>query len=166
MNLYIIRHAWADQRDSSRWPDDSKRPLTPEGVERFRKVLAVLQAREFDVSIIGASPYVRCDQTARLTSEVFKDDPPPVEPLEALEPGSDLRTLVEWTNRQVSEGNDNVAWIGHAPDTDLMTARLIGDGSACIRFSKGAIALVRFDDPLIPGEGELRWLVTAKVLGV
>ena len=165
MNLYIIRHAWAEERDAARWPDDSERPLTSDGIERFRRMLGALRGRELELSLIAGSPYVRCDQTARLTSEAFKP-PVPVERVKALEPGSDLEALIEWTNRRISEGHDGVAWVGHAPDVDHLAARLIGDGRACIRFAKGAIALIRFDDAVVPGEGELRWLVTAKVLGV
>ena len=165
MNLYIIRHAWAEQRDSARWPDDSERPLTSEGMARFRKMLGLLRGRELELSLIATSPYVRCDQTARLTSEAF-NPPVPVEELEALEPGSNLAAMVEWTNARIAEGNENIAWVGHAPDVDHLAAYLIGDGRSFLRFAKGAIALIRFDDRIVPGEGELRWLVTGKVLGV
>lgn len=165
MNLYIIRHAWAEQRDATRWPDDSERPLTSDGIERFRKMLGALRGRELELSLIVASPYVRCDQTARLTSEAFKP-PVPVESVEALEPGSDLEALTAWTNQRISEGHDGVAWVGHAPDVDHLAAQLIGNGRAYICFAKGAIALIRFDNAVVPREGELRWLVTAKVLGI
>ncbi len=37
MDLYVVRHAEAHKRDEDRWPDDAKRPLTPEGEERFRR---------------------------------------------------------------------------------------------------------------------------------
>lgn len=166
MNLFIIRHAWAEERDSALWPDDSKRPLTSEGIARFREVLNAIRPRGFDVSVIGTSPYTRCEQTARLTSEAFKKNPPPIELLEALEPGSDLEAVVEWTNRQISVGHDGVAWVGHAPDTDDLAALLIGDGKGLLRFAKAAVALIRFEERVVPGEGELRWLVTAKILGV
>ena len=35
MDLYVVRHAVAHKRDEDLWPDDAKRPLTPEGEERF-----------------------------------------------------------------------------------------------------------------------------------
>jgi phosphohistidine phosphatase SixA len=35
MDLYVVRHAVAHKRDEKLWPDDAKRPLTPEGEERF-----------------------------------------------------------------------------------------------------------------------------------
>ena len=34
MDLYVVRHAVAHKRDEDLWPD-AKRPLTPEGEERF-----------------------------------------------------------------------------------------------------------------------------------
>ena len=37
MFIYIARHAWAGDRGDPRWPDDSLRELTPEGVERFKR---------------------------------------------------------------------------------------------------------------------------------
>ncbi len=35
MDLYVVRHAVAHKRDEDVWPDDAKRPLTPEGEEGF-----------------------------------------------------------------------------------------------------------------------------------
>jgi phosphohistidine phosphatase SixA len=36
VELYLVRHAIAEQRDAVRWPDDSQRPLTAEVIARFR----------------------------------------------------------------------------------------------------------------------------------
>jgi len=33
MDLYIVRHAVAFDRDAERWPDDRERPLTPRGIK-------------------------------------------------------------------------------------------------------------------------------------
>ena len=35
--LYLIRHGVAEERGDA-WPDDAKRPLTEDGIERFQKV--------------------------------------------------------------------------------------------------------------------------------
>ena len=34
LELYLIRHGVAEERGKD-WPDDSQRPLTPEGIERL-----------------------------------------------------------------------------------------------------------------------------------
>ena len=52
MEVVLVRHAIAAERDPSRWPDDRERPLTRQGEERMRraakglaKVVAFLEHR-------------------------------------------------------------------------------------------------------------------------
>ena len=162
MYLYILRHAWAGHFGDPNWPDDSQRPLTDEGVARFREVAQRLVSRDVRPSVIATSPYVRCEQTAALLAEAI-DPRPDVVPLVALQPGSDVAALVDWTGQQDA---DEICWVGHAPDVGRMVATLIGDRQAQVRFAKGACAAVRCMGPLRPGQFELYWHVTAKVLGV
>jgi phosphohistidine phosphatase len=163
MDLYIIRHAWAAER-TEQWPDDDLRPLTEEGQERFAQVVAKLADRVLAPQVVATSPLVRCVQTAQILATGAADRPKIVE-LDELRPGSDLAGLLAWTERQTRK-HQQVAWVGHAPDVDRMTAALIGQSDGLIRFAKGAIAAIRFDGPLVLGGGELQWLVTAKVLGI
>src|SRR5215212_9836596 len=37
MDLYLVRHGVAFDPDPARWPDDTQRPLTPEGEKRVLK---------------------------------------------------------------------------------------------------------------------------------
>ena len=39
MLLHIIRHAWAEDRDPEKYPNDDVRPLTGEGKKRFGKTI-------------------------------------------------------------------------------------------------------------------------------
>jgi phosphohistidine phosphatase len=163
MFIYIARHAWAGERGDPRWPDDSLRELTPEGMERYSEVVKLLAERGFAPERIATSPYTRCRQTADIIAKHF-DGKPKIEELEALEPGSDLDPLIEWTNEQ---GGKDVCWVGHSPDVEILAAALIGDGAARVRFAKGAVAAIGFDgDGANGGGGELYWLATAKILGV
>jgi phosphohistidine phosphatase len=164
MNLYIVRHAWAEERDDSRWPDDDLRPLTPDGKERFTQVVKQLLRRGMAPGVIAASPLVRCIETAQLVAAGLPDRPKVVE-LDELRPGSDLAGLLRWTIRQADK-HEGIAWVGHAPDVGRLTAALIGEGDALVHFAKGAVAAVRFDGPPVLGGGELQWLATAKLLGV
>jgi len=163
MDLYIIRHAWAEDRDAERWPDDGLRPLTDAGCERFAKVVGKLAERGVSPGLLATSPLVRCRQTADILSEVLPGRPEVVE-LPALEPGSDLEALTDWTAAR-AEDHGEIGWVGHAPDVDRLCAALVGGDEAWIRFAKGAVAAVRFEGPPEIGSGELRWLATAKVLG-
>ncbi len=162
-DLYIIRHAWAEDRDLFRWPTDWERPLTPGGRKRFAAMVVRLTERGFQPEIIATSPLVRCRQTAEIVAELAGDGAPIVE-LDALQPGSDMQALLDWTQRE-GGACERVAWVGHSPDVDWLAGRLIGAGAADIRFAKGAVAALRFDADPDAAEGELRWFVTAKVLG-
>jgi phosphohistidine phosphatase len=162
MFVYIARHAWAGERGDPRWPDDSQRPLTPEGIERYTAAVKVLTQRAFAPARIATSPYTRCRQSADIIAAHVEGRPRIVE-LPALEPGSDLEALIEWSNEQDGE---NVCWVGHSPDVEGLASALVGDGGSNIRFAKGAVAAIEFDEEVALDAGELHWLVTAKLLGV
>lgn len=164
MYIYIARHAWAGERGDPRWPDDSLRELTGEGIARFTKVVKLLADRGFQPARIATSPYARCRQTAELIAK-YTDGKPPIDQLDALEPGSEIDLLIEWS-RQHAEANQDTCWVGHSPDVERLAAELIGDGAARIRFAKGAVAAIRFEAEINIGAGELNWLATAKSLGV
>lgn len=160
MFVYIARHAWAGHYgDEGDWADDSERPLTPEGIERYRRVLRRLRDGGMEPAAIATSPYTRCRQTAELVAEVCGGE---VVDLEALALGAELGPLVEWTNEQ--QGAD-VCWVGHNPDVGRLAAALVGQGDAAVRFAKGSVAAVRFYGDVAPGMGELYWHTTAKLLG-
>lgn len=162
MFVYIARHAWAGERGDPRWPDDSLRPLTPEGIDRYDQVVTALASRGFAPVRIATSPYVRCRETAEIVAKRVAGNPPIVE-LEDLEPVSYLEPVIDWTNEQ---GGVDVCWVGHSPDVEQFTAALIGDTSARIRFAKGAVAAIEFDEEVFAGGGELYWLASAKLLGI
>lgn len=163
VTLLVIRHAWAEER-GDRWPDDSQRPLSSLGCDRWEQVVKHLAKVGVRPTIIATSPYVRCRQTAGIFAETIPKSPAIVE-IAALEPGSDLGALIQWTREQAAAGHTQIAWVGHAPDTDDLAADLIGS-DACIRFAKGAIAEILFEEEVEAGAGELRALLTAKTLGL
>lgn len=159
--LYIVRHAWAEERDAERWPDDGQRPLTVEGKKRFRRFAKRLAEREVEPKIIATSPLVRCRQTADVLHKCLPESPAIVERAE-LAPGGDVAALFSWSAEQQAD----VLWVGHSPDVERHLAQAIGGISALIHFSKGAVAAVRFTGPIAPGQGELAWLATTKILGM
>jgi phosphohistidine phosphatase SixA len=162
MFIYIARHAWAGERGDPRWPDDSLRELTPDGIERYTKLVKALADRGFNPERIATSPYTRCRQTADIIAE-HAPGKPRIEELEALEPGSEIEPLLQWSRAQ---GDINTCWVGHSPDVERLAAELIGDGTARIRFAKGAVAAFAFEADINSGAGELHWLATAKTLGL
>ncbi len=164
MYLYIARHAWAGERGDPHWPDDSLRELTPEGIERYTKVVKALADRGFQPDRIATSPYARCRQTAEIIAAHVAGKPT-IDELTALEPGSDLLALLEWSNHY-SQSGENLCWVGHSPDLESLAADLIGNHETRVRFAKGAVAAIQFESEIEAQAGELYWLATAKMLGV
>jgi phosphohistidine phosphatase SixA len=139
------------------------RPLSEEGKTRLSAFVEKLVRRGMTPQVIGASPLVRCVQTAKLLAVGISDKLKVIE-LDELRPDSNLEGLLRWTIRQSHEC-DQIAWVGHAPDVGWLTAELIGETEGQIHFAKGAVAAIRFDGPPARQVGELQWLVTAKMLG-
>ena len=160
MDLYIVRHAAAYGRDPDRWPDDSRRPLTPEGEEEFRRAARGLARIASRADAVLSSPYQRAWQTAQILSEL--DSWPAPEPLPVLEP-----TLPpEKAALALEDYPGSVAVVGHRPGLHELAAYLLtGEASGVeITIEKGGVACIRFDGAVEPGAGELHWLLTPEVL--
>ena len=162
MDLYLVRHASAHGRDPERWPDDSFRPLTADGEEAFRCSLPGLAVLAPRVDALLSSPFARAWRTAELLTELQGWPPPkastPLEP--TLPPDKAARVL------EVYEGTGAVAVVGHRPGLhELASYLLTGEaGGAEITIKKGGVACVRFEGPVGPAAGQLRWLASPKML--
>ena len=162
MDLYIVRHAAAFERDPDRWPDDSKRPLTPEGEEEFRLVARGLARIAPRMDAILSSPYLRAWQTAQILAEL--DSWPAPKAFPVLEPTLPPERAVQALEAYSEAGS--VAVVGHRPGLHELAAYLLtgeGDGME-IAIKKGGVVRIHIDGSVEPGVGELRWLLTPKVL--
>ena len=161
MDVYLVRHAIAETRDSTQWPDDAERPLTPEGEARFRKAARGLRRVAPQVDIVLASPYVRAWQTAEiLECEAGWPAPERAHELEATQAPADA---VELLRRHAS---NSVALIGHEPNlSGLASLLLAGDEHAvAIEVKKGAVVRLTLNPEVRPASALLRWSATPKVL--
>jgi phosphohistidine phosphatase len=161
MELLIVRHAIAFERDGRRWPDDGARPLSPAGKERARRAAAGLKEFSNSPDRLLTSPLVRASQTARILTE-FAGWPQPEEVPELL-PGEAAQAL--WTLL----GKDHsklVAVVGHQPDLGTLLADcLVGkNGTLTIEMKKNAVACVSFKGSPRSGGAALRWLATPRIL--
>ena len=165
MDLYVVRHAVAYKRDANRWPDASKRPLTQEGEELFRRSAYGLLRLAPEVGAVLSSPYTRAWRTAEMLQQAGR--PAPV-PLEELEPDFPPHKVVNAL--AVYKDSGPVAVVGHRPQVhDLVSYLLAGDGASgearrARADQKNGAAYLQFDGPPEPGAVSLRWLLTAKAL--
>ncbi len=157
--LYLIRHGVAAERGEN-YPDDTKRPLTNEGVQKLRKEARALVALDITLDVILTSPLVRTRQTAEVIAAVFRN-PPPIVAMASLAPGSPHNAIIEELSKQ--HRRHHIALVGHEPGIGELAGRLIGSRRP-LEFKKGAVC--RIDVAALPpaGPGELRWFLTPRVM--
>ena len=92
MDFYVVRHAIAEPRVAERTEEDAGRPLTPDGIKRFRAAARGLRSLDIHVETVLASRFAR----AWSTSEILHDDAgwPAPEACKELEPDADPRDSV------------------------------------------------------------------------
>ena len=157
--LYLIRHGLAEERGEA-WPDDTKRPLTEDGILRMRKAARGLARLGATMDIVLTSPLVRARQTAEIVAAGL-DPRPSLVQTESLAPEGSFAAVVAELTKHVRR--TRIALVGHEPNIGELAARLIGSRHA-IEFKKGAVC--RIDVEALPpsGPGDLRWLLTPKIL--
>ena len=157
--LYLIRHGVAEER-GERWPDDSKRPLSDDGMVRFRKAARGFAQLGTTLDVVLTSPLVRARQTAEIVAQAFAARPPVVLS-DALAPGGTYESLLADIAKQARQ--DRLALVGHEPGIGQLAARLSGSRRP-LEFKKGAICCIDFENfpPVFPGA--VRWFVTPRIL--
>ena len=160
MRLILFRHGPAGQRDASRWPDDTQRPLTPRGVERTRRAAGGLVRWEPGIQTILTSPCVRAEATARLLAEALGSAD--VQILEGLRPGGSARQVI--THLQDFPGAAVVVLVGHEPDLGRLAGTLVFGVPSQLPLKKAGACEVRFEGAVTPGRGQLAWLVPPRFL--
>ena len=159
MNLYIMRHGIAV--DTAAWDkSDSTRPLTLEGVDRTRKVIAKLVADgALKVDAIWSSPLTRARQTAEIAAEALGL---PVTIVEPLQCGADVRDLIDYAKKHPMPAR--LLTTGHEPDCGMMLADLLGSKKHDLAFKRAEIAQV--EGEFVSGGMKLIWKYAPKdVLG-
>ena len=161
MDLLIIRHAIAFERDRHRWRDDAARPLSPAGMRRARKAAAGLKQLTKIPQHVLTSPLVRARQTAQILTEVAGW--PPAAEAPELAPGESVIAVLNLLGRN---RGSVVAIVGHQPGLGhLLSACLIGDGGDLpIEMKKNAVACVSFEGVPRAGRAALKWLATPRIL--
>jgi phosphohistidine phosphatase len=166
MNLFILRHGIAVERDLKNCPDDSRRPLTLKGEDRIKMVCDAIQSLDVTFDQILSSPFLRARQTADIVAAelnlrsvlAFRDE---------LKPGGDFKAVLRQINL-LRPAPENVLIVGHEPDLSHLISQLIaGNGEVQIDLKKGGLAKLEVTGRLRPACcASLNWLLTPKQLAL
>src|SRR5262245_11798028 len=157
--LYLIRHGIAEERGEA-WPDDTKRPLTEQGVARLKKEASGLARLDVRFDVMLTSPLIRARQTADAVAGTF-DPRPPIVVIESLSPGGSYQAILADLEKQLRRSR--VALVGHEPGIGELGGRLIGSRHP-LELKKGAVCRIDLETLPPAGPGALRWFITPKIL--
>ncbi len=162
MELLLVRHAVAHDKDAKRWPDDDLRPLTAQGKKRFQRAAKGVSDATDPPSRVFSSGLVRADETAKILNETAKW--PAFRVASQLRPDAKMAIVVPWL--ATLPARSTIALVGHEPHLHELTGILLGGVGAKprVEFKKGAIVALRFEGTAQPGGALLRWALTPRLL--
>lgn len=158
MNIYLVRHAVAMERED--WDkSDESRPLTQEGISRMSEAAGALGKFGLKIDKVFSSPLVRARQTADILVKEMGLDKPQL--IESLAPGCSSAYLLKEL-AELSQ-DTNVMLVGHEPDMGHLAADFLGT-TRPLPFKKGAVMAVEFEGRAGQAKGRLLWYMPTKIL--
>jgi phosphohistidine phosphatase len=161
MQLYVVRHGIAIDREDPKCPPDPERYLTEEGVEKTGEVARGVAALGATPDLFLSSPYVRAMQTAEIFAAVFEFPKQKIRGLDLLLPGAEPTLFFRELARD--KQSSSVFCFGHAPHLDDLIATALGSKHHVTSLKKAGVALVELRR-VSPPSGQLVWLATPKLL--
>ncbi len=162
MELYIVRHAIAVNRNDPQVSSDADRWLTKEGIEKMELTAEGLKKIVPTLDEIFSSPFLRAQQTAEIIQHVYKQANL-VKITSDLAPGVDPDVLQDLTKGH--SPNARIALVGHEPDlSELISMTVTGSTDSDIKMKKGAVCRVDIEGKPKAGTGILMWLLHSKHL--
>ncbi len=156
MNLYFLRHAKAEER-GSRFPDDSKRPLTTEGEREMVRVAGGMRRMKLSFDLILTSPFVRAKRTGEIVAEVFKSNK--LRSSKNLASGGDARKLIEELNEDYPSLK-NILLVGHEPYLSGLSSLLsTGGPKLSLNFKKAGLCKLTVGELRAGRCAKLEWLL-------
>lgn len=163
MDILLIRHAIAFERDPQQWPDDRDRPLTPKGARSFKEVARGIREIASSVDAVLSSPFVRAWSTAEILQRVAGWPEPLV--CAALEAGRSPAEAVDAL--QLHQAARRVALVGHEPSMQELVGHLVGVeiGPGQLEVKKGGLVWLRFPEGGVrAGAGHIRVALSPRIL--
>jgi phosphohistidine phosphatase len=162
MNLYFLRHGIA--LDRLQWHKrDADRPLTPEGVQKTKKVARGMRKLGLKFDWILTSPYRRAYDTAMIVADCYKASKK-LRILKSLAADGDPQQLVRNLALDYRTG-DSLLLVGHEPYLSRLISVLIGaKDPLAIDLKKAGLCKLAADSLTYGPCAALEWLLTPKLL--
>ena len=161
MDVYVLRHGVAGDRDRLAYPNDEERPLTARGIRRMKRQARGLNSIGLSLDVIVTSPLVRAVQTAEIVHRRL-DDPGELVTSAALAPSGDPRALIDEIATEHPSA-DSMMLVGHEPYLSALISLFVtGDTAPGIRLKKGALCKLRAPSLRYGRCGWIEWSMTPR----
>jgi len=161
MQIYIVRHGIAIDREDPKCPPDPDRYLTEEGVEKTKQVAKGLAVLGATADLLLSSPYVRAMQTAEIFAAALEYSKQKIRRTDLLLPGSETSMLFRELAKD--KQSSSILLFGHAPQLDDVIATALGSKHHLTSLKKAGVALIELKR-VSPPSGEILWLAPPKLL--
>ena len=162
MELVIIRHADAGERDPKKYPDDRLRPLTLDGRTDMLRVARGMRRSGIAFDHIVDSGLVRARQTAECVCDAYEIDRSAIATMDELAPEARPQDTVAALRKL--RGVKRVAVVGHQPHLGSLAGYLIAsDPELPLELKKAGVCLIDVER-WASGAGVLTALILPKLL--
>jgi len=163
MNIFILRHGIAVDRDTKGFEKDSDRPLTAKGKRQLRTSAAAMKRMKLRFDLILSSPYERAKRTAEIVAEELK-----LKKRLKLSDGLKYENSPETMISQIASLKPmpkNLLLVGHEPYLSHLISRLVsGNGNMTMDFKKGGLCKLAVENMSNGTGAQLVWLLTPKLM--
>lgn len=168
MDLYLMRHGDAVDRVTGGYELDEERPLTGAGRSEIRHAARALAklGGERQLDLVVTSPLVRARQTAAIVAEALEPRRGPGVS-DALAPGGRPAAVLDaiLAYRDGAGTPRRVIAVGHMPGLGQLAGWLVwGDERLAVPLRTAGICRITLPEPPTAGDGDLRWLLTPRLL--
>ena len=161
MQIYVVRHGIAIDREDPKCPQDPERYLTEEGIQKTKRVAASVARLTGSADLLLSSPYVRAMETAEIFANALDYSKQKIRQTDTLLPGTGALLLFKELAREKHAAT--VFVFGHAPQLDDVVAAALGSKHHVTSLKKAGIAHIDLKR-VSPPDGQLVWLATPKLL--
>ena len=159
IHLILVRHAIAEERGAA-WPDDDQRPLSRDGLRKWKQAARGLAVLLPKVDALLTSPLVRTCQTAEVLAHALTPAPR-LHLFPALRPDSNVSDAIAALKARPVKGT--TVLVGHEPLLSELASTLLHLHGP-LEFKKGgALALVT-NGLGVRGPARLEWYLPPRVL--
>lgn len=161
MQIYVVRHGIAIDREDPKCPSEPERYLTEEGIEKTKQIAKGLAELGASPDHMLSSPYVRAMQTAEIFAHYLDYSKQKIGRTDLLLPGAEPAMLFRELAKD--KQSSTVFLFGHAPQLDDVIASALGSKHHVTELKKAGVALVELKR-VSPPNGQIVWLSTPKIL--